>query len=218
MAAIDSLRFDDDGWTLRDSASSERRYNTPAYETLHIAHVPGSFTPLVKISDPAALRARVAEDLGIKEHSNLGGGVLLDFAATPIAPVGTVTMLSKWRMAREYGLRIQYRGLFVLALPEEFFSFSLRCTELGETTGVREATVSVILLKDPAYRAKMRADSPPPLVIPKGMDYGDWARSQPLVYSPSDGQEWDEKFPDHALSRARRYLRRFRDTAKVVSG
>lgn len=218
MAAIESLRFDDEGWTLRESGSGQRSYGTAAHETLHISHLPGPFTPLVKISDPVALRTRLAEDFGVTENSAVDGGVLLDFAATPIAPVGTVTMLSKWRMPKEYGLRIQYRGLFVLALAEEFFSFSLRCTELGETTGIREATVSTILLSDPARRAKMLASDGPPLRIPEGMSYGDWARSRPLVYSPSDAQEWDEKFPNHALSRARRYLRRFRDTAKVVPG
>jgi hypothetical protein len=119
-------------------------------------------------------------------------------------------------MAREHALRREYRGMFVLALAEEFFVFRIRCFELGEPTGVRGSMVSAMLLNDPIRRKELLDDSVPPLQMPAGMNYVDFVRSQPLVVSPADAEEWDKKLPDDALTRLRGHMKRMRETVRIV--
>lgn len=118
------------------------------------------------------------------------GGALVEVDPIIVAGVPAVRTIFKFRL-KPSGMR--YIGS--LTLPFESFSYVVKtqCNEQGTVTGIREAAVFTALNLD--------------------VNQPGWARDPydadfcaPLLRTRSDDAEWDEQFPDHPLSKCRRYL------------
>lgn len=99
-----------------------------------------------------------------------------------------------------------------LTLPFQEFSYVLKvdCAETG-TTGVRDAVV--FAMEQQSGRVKFNS----PAEFPLGwtQDPYDPSFRSPVMRNLSDDERYDERFPDHPLSRARRLLTSMLSTLEV---
>lgn len=127
--------------------------------------------------------------------------------------------------ARQEPTGFTFQGTCVV--PRQDFSFVVRvqCQERG-TTGMREAAVMVIELPDPEYEDPPE-DAPVNPIFPEAKPAGkikgwfkdpyDSKYDRSALYNLADQQKYDDRFPDHPLSRARRKLARIIKSLEFTS-
>lgn len=195
MASLRDLRFDTAGWTAaRDDADVKawRRETGDVLSAHFFDLAPDISAPL---EDLDGIRAMYREML------TASGAALVSADVLDAAGVSAVQLVCK---APQKPSGMTYIGS--LTLPFAAFSFVLKVQsfEVG-MTGLRDTIVfarSGIAIEggtapgwaqdpyDPSYRA-------------------------PLLRNLADDERWDEQFPDHPLSRARKIIRHLVETARL---
>ncbi len=92
------------------------------------------------------------------------------------------------------------------------FAIKVECREEG-TTGLRETAVALALEIDPAPGLFARMFSKGPRWH---QDPYDAKQRAPVMRSQSDDRSWDDKFPDHPLSRLRCHLKAIDGALRVA--
>jgi hypothetical protein len=133
-------------------------------------------------------------------------GGTLEVSITQLDGVPAVSTVSKFQREPPPGIMV----LGAVIVPRATFSHVIRvqCPEVG-TTGTREAIVGNELMAE--GRVTIRDGK---LV---GWQVGPDAQPPLLARNLADDEVWDERFPDHCLSRCRRHLRYIAATARMGS-
>ncbi len=139
-----------------------------------------------------------------RKDVNKGGGGLVSCDLITVAGIMSCRVLAKYAM-KPRGMA--YFGWIIVPLEECHFKWHARSFEVG-TTGVREAVILDKLHGDGTL--KFSIDDP----------FAGWAKDPyepggkfPLMPNLSEDQKYDFEFPDHAITRCRRFLTRFERSA-----
>jgi len=199
LPALQALRFDLTGWAPDAQSEDEVRWTSASGDvlSLHLIAVPPDFP--TGLDDVQGLRAFYR-----KLTVEAGGGII-EVDVVSQAQLRLVRTLCKFPQ-RPTGMA--YIGS--LALPFAAFSYLIKvqCPEQA-ITGLRDTLILSTLI-------------PPDDQGPQRWVEEEWAKDP---YEPSDrsrlrrnlseDEQYDAEFPDHPLSRARRYLARILRTLEV---
>lgn len=192
MPALNDLRLDLPGWELERKDDSEVVWSNHAGDILGVYFYdlpPDIGSPLARLEDLRAFyREAVAE----------AGGAIVQVDVSPVANVPAVETVFKFP---QEPTGMAYIGSFTFPFEGFFFVVKADCAEYG-ITGMRDTMVFAMLNPE--------VDESTGEAIGWMRDPYDPEFSAPLLSNPSDAPEWDEKFPDHPLSRCRQYLSEIR--------
>lgn len=188
MPSIDDLLLNSADWSLEESEGLTSRWRNSDGDGLGIYHYDLPPDIGASLDDLDALRSYYRDMIVI------AGGALVELDVIQVAGVRAVKLCIKVPQP-ESGMTY----IASLTFPFESFSFVVKtqCAETG-MTGVRDSVVFAKL--------GMSVDADTGKVPGWAQDPYDPAFVVPLLRNRSDDAEWDEKFPDHPLSRCRRYL------------
>lgn len=122
------------------------------------------------------------------------GGALVEVVNANLAGVAAVRVVFK---VPQEPTGMTYVGSLTIPFASKSYVIKFQCAETG-MTGMRDTAVAA---------QKMEFDSETGEPINWMRDPYDPSFSAPLLSNPSDDAEWDSMFPEHPLSRLRRYLR-----------
>lgn len=196
---LDQVSFDVTRHTFKGDRDNVRVWSTPQGDAIELYHHAKAPDIEAAPGDGAGLRRfyeRLAAEAGV--------GVL---EVDTVTVDGVVAVRTLCKAPQEPSGRT-YIGS--LTLPFRDFSYVLKtlCPEHG-MTGLRDSIVLDELLRSGA----VRLDGEPRQAVGWSVDpqvtYG------PLVYNRSESPEYDARFPEHPISRARAILRHLEATTRV---
>jgi hypothetical protein len=196
---LDQVSFDVTGHTYKGDHGHARVWWTRDGDAIGLYHYAKAPDIEAAPSDRAALRRFYAR---IAEASEIG---LLE--VEPVALDGLVAVRMLVKAPQEPSGRTYIASL---TLPFRDFSYVLKtqCAEQG-MIGMRDSIVLDELLRSGA----VRLDGEPRQAVGWSMD--PQVPVGPLVYNRSESEEYDARFPEHPLSRARAILRHLEATTRV---
>lgn len=203
MLGVNSLLLDTSGWVLAAETAHRKLWTQPESDpdsglTVHFFEQLPDIPPLDSI---AALRdhyRRVA-------LANQAGLVEVEpWSANGCKGVRTILKLAQAPQGTTYV------GSITVPLAAASFVVKVGCAE-GGMTGTREAFTASTLIK----AGKLAIDADSKNLIGWASDPYDSSRRDPLMRNLSEDEAYDEKFPQHPLSRLRRYLSRIAPSIRL---
>jgi len=137
------------------------------------------------------------------------GGALVDFEVTKIMGVEAVRQVCKFWHPAPKDMRKVYLGTLAFPFAEFCYIVRVQCIETG-TTGLQEAAVSLIV-----SQGKPAPPASEPIVVKSMEELFDRMKKAPVTRVLSDDEEYDAQFPDHPLTKARRYLKHLAETLVI---
>ena len=193
MPTLESVRLVLPAWTLIFHNEEARVWQDDRGDGLSLQYHPGLPSLAAPLEDidgvRNAVRAQVAE----------AGAGLVEVDVITLDGIPAVRSIVK-KPQQPSGMT--YEGS--LLLPRQSFSFEIKvlCRETG-MTGMRDS--AVFLRVGSAYDG---SDGSPNTWF---QDPYDSSFQGPVLRNPADDPEWDDRFPDHPLSRCRAHLRMLED-------
>lgn len=200
MPSVDDLLLNTPDWSHEESEDETSRWRNSDGDGLGIYHYAIAPDIGASLADLDALRSYY------REMITNAGGALVELDVVQVARVQAVRLCLKVPQPQS-GMTY----IASLTLPFRDFSFVVKtqCAETG-MTGMRDTVVFAKL------GMSVNAES--------GVAEG-WAQDPydptfvaPLLRNRSDDSMWDEKFPEHPLSRCRRYLDSLGDSISLADG
>lgn len=184
MLSLSVIRVDDSGWTSVPGDASTRQNQAGDLFSLHFFPIPPDIP--CPLSDLGPLRKMHRESLS-------GHGAVVEVEPDELDGLPALRTIIK---VAQKPNGMTYVGAFTVPFRDSSFVLKYQCPERG-MTGIREAVViqELDLLKNPALLEKGWFRDP----------YDPTFETRPLR-TRADDDEWDAHFPDHPLSRVRKYL------------
>lgn len=129
-----------------------------------------------------------------KQASNSLRSGLIEIEIASAAGLKMIRAIEKEK--QESGMT--YKGTLTIPIKNAFFVLRVWCFEVG-FTGIRDTLLAAEFMKQGAFDQTKE-------------DWGGWwidpykLGQQPLMRNQAEDQRYDDRFPDHPLSRVRRYL------------
>jgi hypothetical protein len=151
-----------------------------------------------KLSDLTIVRRH------FQDETRKRGGALISCDVVQVGGSWMVRTVRKQRSGRARAMA--YAGSLILSVVNSAVEVIISGSE-DNVTGVREAIVASELLRaaGPSERAQLAQNKIP---IEWSFERYEPRTRGDLAYLLSDDEKWDARFPNHALSRVRRWLRR----------
>lgn len=192
MITIDSIAIDTTGWQPQESTAEQKVWlNHQFRESLSIHYFPSQPDLPVDLSQPDALRDAHEDALAPR------GGEVVELDVMTLAGVQVLRQIIKLPLTNDGRGRVY---IATVTLPFATFSFvvKVQCPE-RHVTGIRETTMFEILRRE----GKINLDDLP-------REEGGVTRLPPaivtLISKATDDPAYDDKFPNHPVSRARVHL------------
>ena len=191
MNPLDAIALNIEGLQRRKDKGRVRVWYTPDGDEVRLHY-------FAKAPDlPADLDSLAELRLALSRSASASGAAIIEADVTGVAGCRAVRQFVKVPQ-RPHGMT--YLGSLTLPFRDFSFVLKIRCEERG-TTGVRDTMV----LNDKLESGDVRLDGI--AMVGWMKDPYDATRTSGLARNLSDGDEHDWLFPDHPLSRARRFLR-----------
>jgi|SRR5579859_2697678 len=187
MPTIAQVNFDTNGWELFQKSDSviEWRNTIPDGLYLNIFNIPPDIE--ANLDDLVALRA------SYRSIMNAGGAGMVSLDIVELNGVPAIKQIVKIPIPKkEHGLI--YLASYTLPFAEFSYVIKVQCQEWG-TTGIREAVVG----NEALASGRVKLDSNNRKIV-------GWNRESFSDMNLAETEEYDNQFPQHPLSRARRYL------------
>jgi hypothetical protein len=201
-----SIQIDPAGWFPTDPPHSPPRWQSVTCDEMEIqaTQLEAAFPQL---NDLAAVRRHFQHMIRTR------GGALISCDVVEVGGMQTVRTVSKYRAGR--GFAMTYTASLSAHLANLIIELLISGSE-DDFTGVREALIVSELSQkaSPSERQQLAQN-----VIPiewKFERYEPRTRGD-LAYLLSDDEKYDTRFPDHPLSRVRRWLRRQEHSFQVTT-
>lgn len=192
MPNINSVTFDLSGCKLVEESDAHRMWAsaTDVYHNLRVSPQPSAW--------PFDLRdCPAAADFYSRQCAE-NKGVMLEMEVVQIGQLSALRGLFKYRSPVPKSLAMMF--VHILWIPFKDWTIQLNVESVeAETTGMREA--AMMLVEGDKWPIPSSAEEPIEVSSPD--DMFDQMRSQSLRALPSDGEKYDELFPDHPLSKVR---------------
>ncbi|MBD2179644.1 hypothetical protein [Aerosakkonema funiforme] len=187
MPSINSVSFDTSKWEAIEQLDDRIIWKNDTADRLSLhffpipPDLPAPITNLTKLRN--FYRQNVIQ----------AGGGIISIDIVSVKNVSAIKTIFKFPM-KSTGMR--YIGSLTFPFANFSYVIKIDCPESG-MTGVRDSLVHALVIKD--------FDPKDPF---KGWfeDPYDKTRQDAVMWSKSDDEKYDSQFPDHPLSRARKYL------------
>jgi hypothetical protein len=148
-----------------------------------------------------------------KELAKQVGGAVLAIESLRVGTVEGFSTLFKFK-SPQHATGYMYLGTLMFTFDRFFCSFQFQADEHPNgTSGTREAAVYIDLkVKGKLPPEVLEAEKQPPTVINSMEEFVKLKREAPVENRYADAEEYDSLFPDHQLSRVRRYMKRVAET------
>jgi hypothetical protein len=199
MPSIASVRFDVANWRMKEQSDQKIVWFNAVPDLLILEFSPRPVNLPTDLRDVAGMREFV--EAMVQQNA----GAVVSVECLTCDELDAVKSISKYRQtasSRRSPLGIVYLGLYIFPLAEFHYRIKVQCYEYG-TTGLREAAVAIQQPR-PAGSEYTLISSMQELLASSGQ--------QQVKTSPADDERYDESFPNHPLSRLRRYLRHIEET------
>lgn len=204
MPVLDSISIDLTNWQLRHRDEQMAVWSDEEGDAL------GVNLFLEKPDIPPPSDGVVGLRSYFRQQCQASSGIV-EVDVVPIHGVACGRMIVK---ARQQPTGFTFRGTCVIPKRDFSFVFRVQCVERG-TTGARESVVMLTELPNPEYEPDPIQEPHPlfPNAIPRGRIKGwfkdpyDSTFDSTALRTLADDEKYDDKFPNHPLSRARRKLR-----------
>jgi hypothetical protein len=203
MPSLDSIEFDSAPYQFRGDMEGIRVWHTQQGDgigLLYSATRPDIDAPLDSIDELRAFYRRSAE---------LGGLGVIEIERIEVDGCKAVRTLFK---ARQQPAGSVYVGSITIPFSRFSYVLKVQCPELG-MTGLREAAVSEQLLAS----GEISVDAHSGTVSGWLSDPYDASLSGPMTRTRAEDPRYDDLFPDHPLSRARKLLTRIQTSARFAA-
>jgi hypothetical protein len=192
---IDQVRLDERGWKLREKNSDVKVWDNDSGDVLSLNFF--NKTPDIPVSLSQEIELR---NFYRKSVAEVGGGIL-KVEVVELKGLSAVECLFKMPM--------QPSGMLYLAsftIRDKSYVVKLQCPEQG-ITGARDSAVF-------ALHANFDDEDDENFNPFKGWmkDPYDESITEGVLMNLSEAEEYDVKFPNHPLTRARRYLSQIKET------
>lgn len=222
--SVSSISLDAAEWTLAEQGPSENVFVNKAGDVVGVELRTEATAFRVDFDDLASLRSNIRHGFGgaglISADVELFGGANrpgADTAATadatghleaatghPAAAPAIKGMAIITKLPQiPHGM--SYNGLIFLPFRDFSYSLYMRFEEVG-VTGMRDAVILDLLMQ--SGDVTVSTHTTPPIISGLSEDLYDPTLRGPLVRSKAEREEYDEKFPDHPLSKLRSCMRR----------
>jgi hypothetical protein len=200
MPDINSVTFDLSDCKLVEESEAHRMWAsaTGVYHNLRVSPQPPAWP--FDLRDCAA-----AADFYARQCAE-NKGVMLEMAVIQVGQLSALRGLFKYRSPVPKCLAMMFVHILWIPFKGWTVQLNVESVEAG-TTGMREAAAMLI----EGDKWPLPSSTEAPIEIGSPDDMFDQMRSQPLRALPSDGEKYDETFPDHPLSKVRRRM------AEVIS-
>ncbi|MDY7227920.1 hypothetical protein [Hyalangium rubrum] len=204
MPSLDDLRLDLTGWTPKQHSESEAYWFNASGDllSLHFFSEPPDIP--VPLEDLSGLRATYR-----KSMHEVGGGIV-EVDTVPLAGLRAIRTVFKFPQQPK---GMTYLATLTLPFAECSYVLKVQCPEQG-TTGVRDSSVFAEAMAQVQLSTQEE--------VQRWMQE-QWAQDPyepsdrgPVRRNRSDDARYDERFPEHPLSRARRALAHLERTVKVT--
>ena len=188
--SIDSVQFADmPGLNLVEKDARSIRWQTDEGDIVFLLFIPEPIQNLVPLSDISGVREEY------KEMVAQQGAAMIDLDILPYSGIPCMEMISKTRMQT---MGMAYAASATLLLRDFSFNIAFHSQERG-VTGFRDAIVADKFLAKYASTQEFEAAF-----------YDRSLNPEAAQRNRSDDQCYDVDFPDHPLSRCRKFLRDLR--------
>lgn len=135
------------------------------------------------------------------------GGAIIEVKKVKLGSFDTIKTILKIPM-KPHGMG--YIGSYTIPFKNFSYVIKVQCIEKG-ITGIRDATVLEMMIRNGTIKLDGKENS-----IKGWMrDPYDNSIQFPLMMNLSESEEFDDMFPEHALSRMRKYLKHIEETIKI---
>lgn len=197
---IDRVRLNESGWKLREKDSDVKVWDNDSGDILSLNYfdkppdIPVSLSKITKLRN--FYRRNVAE---------VGGGVL-GVEVIELKGLPAIECLFKMPL---HPSGMVYLSSFTIPFRDKSYVVKTQCPEYG-ITGARDSAVF-------ALHADFDDEENENFDPFKGWmkDPYDETITEGLLMNLSEAEEYDAKFPDHPLTRARKYLNRIKETISL---
>jgi len=185
------IEFDPDDTWIFDSDNADRTAWTNQFGDIASIHEFRKVPDLVAMPDESGIDA--LRDMYRKVLANVGGIVVVEpIAINSIKSLRTIIKLPQ----KPHGMT--YISAITIPFDDRSYVLRFQCPEIG-TTGARDAAVAIM---------RMDTLKTGPDGFPQGWIIDPYSRTETpgARFNLSDEEQYDAMFPDHPLSRARRYV------------
>jgi hypothetical protein len=197
------VRVDLTGWTLETRSDTESRWHQGAGDLLSLHYFPLPPDIPAPLEQLPVVRARYRKDLASR------GGGIVEVEAQPLAGLLAVRSIFKFP---QQPTGTSYVASLTLPFAECSFVLKVQCPEQG-TTGMRDSVILGQVRSETRFTTQEE--------FRRWMDEQwfqdpyDPADRSPVRRNQSEDPVHDARFPDHPLSRARRYLASLVSTLRI---
>jgi hypothetical protein len=199
---LDLVSFDTTGLEQQPDKGSMRSWLTDSFDVIMLEHLVGRF---FATAQPVNLDRWRAARRDVAKQDN---GAVIEVEAVTIDGCAAIHDIMK-SPQRSSGM--SYYGTLTLPFRDFAYTVTLLCRESG-TTGMRDTAVFTMLMQKGEVRFADGADQPTGWMA----DPYDPSITAPPCRNRADDPGYDEMFPDHPLSRARRLMRQIERTMRLA--
>jgi hypothetical protein len=201
------IQIDATGWVPADPPQSPPRWQSVTCDEMKIQAIPLEVA-FPQMSDLVAVRRHFQHVIRTR------GGGLISCDVVPIGDTAIVRTVSKYRAGQGYAMA--YTASLTVPLAGWVIELLISGSE-DNLTGLREAVVTSELsqMAGPSQQRQLAQNVFP--IEWKFERYEPGTRGD-LAYLVSDDDKYDARFPEHPLSRVRRWLRRQERAFEVTPG
>lgn len=199
---LSDVSYSADGWTLHDNTKNNKSWYTEKRDATRIQFFDGP------IDWPFDLTSEGKAREFFENESRKIGGALIEIEVKRIAQIESLVGIFKYKSQVENHLGKYYIG--IIWMPFEKFTFQVNFESLEQgTTGTREAAVSII--ENPEG---IESNDEPESVSSMKELLQKLGQHQ-IEAVPSDERKYDKDFPDHPLTKVRKYLEFFENNVAI---
>jgi hypothetical protein len=197
----DTVSFDTSGWAVVEESTYHRMWRTENGDAVRLQFAdsaPVNPFDLTDANGPRAFYAQQCDELG---------GVMLSMDVGNRSGAEYLRSVFKYRSPQEGSMAMYYVGMIVFLFRDFHYQINTESVERG-VTGVRETAVYAMSDGPPS-------SDEPPQVVESMEDFFAACRAQKPIKIPADDPKYDDKFPDHPLSKVRALQSRILDSLDV---
>jgi len=201
MRSLHSVTFDASGLTLQGDQDGVRVWHTPAGDGIGLYYFPVPPDIGADLQSVSAVRAFY------REMAMQFGAAIIELDLIQVNGSLVIRQIIKVPQ-QPHGML--YLGTLTLPFRDFSYVIKIQCMEDG-TTGVREAVV----LDEKLAAGEVKLDEKNGTISGWMQDPYDSSIRDVFARNKSEAMEYDQRFPEHPLSRLRRAMRRVQQTLRI---
>lgn len=198
---IEAIQCDTSEWTLEESSERQKCWITDSQDAVVLDYFPFPTDLPCNTNDIQDIRRH------FRDMVDAQGGAILSVDLQTLQGIEISRNVFKFRFPQPGSMSMIYLGSLMIPFKNFSYVFRTESFERGDP-GTREAAVAILEKpKKNKITSKLEISTP-------DMLFHRFASSQ-IEALPSDNEKYDEAFPNHPLSKVRRFLTHIGETLSI---